>query len=208
MIAGYIAVFLLMFFTATGCGSGDKGAVQQPAGDDSVTGADGAGGSAATPPAASGSAASTELTSEEKAKAEEKLSTATKAVLGTPFKIMSLGETYVFGLGITNVFPKEKKFKMAVRLREAKTSGGVATLIPGIDETIEDWLSKNKFKTITIGSGEETVVPIIVTVGPKISATQATIAGSYAFDVNVEYEQSDQFFDDYVELDLTVKVKG
>lgn len=195
---------LLALSLMTGCGDDAapiKGAdVSQPTADAQPSGNT----AAPSQPAATGSAS---LSSFEESAARDKLKGVDKVSVGTPYKILSIGETYAFGAGVINSYPKETNFRLAIRFSEAKTTGGLATLIPGIDDTIYGWLSQSKFKTITVGSGEKAVMPIIVSVGPKISGSQDTIAGSYTFDVKVEYEKTPQFWDTYGQQKLVIKIK-
>jgi len=124
-------------------------------------------------------------------------------------KIMAVGDAYVFGLGIKNIYPQEENFRIKFRVVDAKaTSGGLSNLVT-TDETIDGWLARNRFGVITIPNMGEKIVPIIVEVGPKVSVTQDTVTGTYTFEILVEYEKTSQFWDRYdaAEHLLAIKVR-
>ncbi|MBU0535681.1 MAG: hypothetical protein KKE20_01855 [Nanoarchaeota archaeon] len=199
----YLYAILIILVVAIGCGKGPDTVTSTPTAD-SGTGAQQTQQTAQTTQTA---AVSYELSSEEEAKATQ-FEQAKKTMISTPYKIMQVGDVYVFGLGIKNVMPKEGNFRVALHFKEAKTTGGVATLIEGTeDDAMITWLGKNRFGIEKIGSGQEKVLPLIVEVKPTIGPGENTIPGSYVFDVMVEYESTPQFWDTYQENTLTIKVK-
>ncbi|MCX8147129.1 MAG: hypothetical protein N3D84_01530 [Candidatus Woesearchaeota archaeon] len=148
------------------------------------------------------------LTSEEEKKLFEILNPGKKTALSTSYKTMSIGDVYVFAIGITNIFPDEKSYKIEVEFKEGKENvGGIANLITDIDDTIYTWFAKNKFEVKKLKSEEQAVIPLIVEIKPKIGANKNTVVGTYNFDIKVMYESSPQFWDLYESNLLSIRVK-
>lgn len=148
---------------------------------------------------------SLELTSDESAKALSRLDIMSKSVISTPSKVVNLGETYVFGVGIINAMPKSNNFKVVIHFKEAK-SKGLATLLEGVDDnTMLDWVSKSKLSVIKLDSQEKKVLPLVVEVLPNMGPGKATEPGSYVFDVDTQYE-TQYGWESYALNILTVRV--
>jgi hypothetical protein len=160
---------------------------------------------AAQTPAAASQPVSLELTSAEEGKALARLDIASKSVISTPSKVVNLGETYVFGVGIINVMPKTNNFKMVIHFKEAK-SKGLATLLEGVDDnTMLDWVSKSKLSIVKLDSQEKQVLPLVVQVLPNMGPGKATEPGSYVFDVDTQYE-TQYGWETYALNTLTIRV--
>lgn len=131
----------------------------------------------------------------EKSLAEEKLKKGQKVAISTSMKIMAVGDVYTFAVGIRNTYPNPKNFRLKPVLDDAKSTG-LSNLI-STDETIENWLARNKFSSFELGGAEQKIVPLIVEVGPEVAAGAATGPGSYTFDVEFEIESTPGFWDKY-----------
>ena len=198
----YVFMILLILLVAAGCSKGEE-----TVGPTAAPAAGGGAAASSQQTAQPSAAASYDLGSDEAAKALD-FESSKKTRISTSFKIMQVGEVYVFGVGVKNMMPKGANFKLDVHFREGKTSGGLATLIEEADEdTMLGWIGKNRFSTFSIPGNGEKVVPIIMEVNPQIGQGESTMPGSYAFDVIVNYESSPQFWDPYEENILTIKVK-
>lgn len=149
----------------------------------------------------------TTLFDAEKSLSSDKLKKGERVAVSTPLKMMNVGDVYTFGVGIKNIYPNPKNFRLKPVLDDAKSTG-LANLIH-TDDTIEGWLARNRFETFTLQSGEEKVVPFIVEVGPEVAAGGKTVPGSYTFDVAFEIETTPRFWDKYNEGQdpLVIKVK-
>ncbi len=200
----YLYAFILVLTVIVGCSSGQDTAVT-PSQDSSQDGGEGASASSGAqdqPPSQS-----YELSQEERNKALE-FEQGKKTKLSTNYRIMEEGDVYVFGLGIKNVMPKEKNFKIDIYFKEAKTTGGLATPISEADkDTMLSWAGRNRFSNVEMEGNSETVIPVTMEVTPQIGPGEETIPGSYVFTIDVDYESSPRFWDDYSEEDLTIKVK-
>lgn len=198
----YLYAIMLVLVVAIGCSKG--GDVVSPSKTTSGQTATGAGS------VADSSAANTvsyELTPEEESKATS-FEQGKKTVISTGYKIMNVGDAYVFAIGIKNVIPKDTNFKIVPHFGGAKTTGGVATLIPEANEDVMlEWLGRNRFSIIKIGANGQTVVPLIVEVKSDIGPGKTIVPGSYNFDIDVMYESSSQFWDEYSAEVLAIKVK-
>ena len=147
------------------------------------------------------------LSDAEKKLSEDRLKTGEKVAVSTPLKMMNIGDVYTFAVGIKNIYPNPKNFRLNPKFDNAKTSG-LANLIH-TDSAIDSWLGRNRFESFTLASGEQKIVPLIVEVGPEIAADSETIPGSYTFEVIFEIESSPRFWDKYNtgEDPLVIKIK-
>ncbi|MBD3313882.1 hypothetical protein GF345_05565 [Candidatus Woesearchaeota archaeon] len=203
----YLYMAILVLVIALGCSKGPETPSQttEPSSQDSAMIDDES--DAEETSAESSEPASYDLSSEEAEKAVD-FEQGKKTRISTPYKIIQVGDTYVFGVGIKNVMPREQRFRLKVHFKEAKTTGGLATLIDvADDDTMLSWMGNNRFTTVELGPGESTAEPLIVEVKPTIGPGESTIPGSYVFDVLIEYESSPRFWDSYEENILTIKVK-
>ncbi|MFC1753765.1 hypothetical protein ACFL96_10300 [Thermoproteota archaeon] len=211
----YLYIALIILILVIGCSkapadTGDSDADDTISGSQTQADSQPADDTTDTAPAGTADAApddSYALSSEEEAKAKN-FESGRKTMISTPYKIMQVGDVYVFGVGIKNILPGEYNFRIQLHFSEAKTTGGLATLMEGTDEdTMLGWMGKNRFSQIKIAPNEETVVPLIVYVGSDIGPGESTGPGSYDFDIGVEYESNPHFWEEYETNVLTIKVK-
>ncbi|MFO8016614.1 MAG: hypothetical protein R6U32_05910 [Candidatus Woesearchaeota archaeon] len=215
----YVISVIAILTILSGCGNGNTVVTPDSEGDDqqAETGAQDSTASYDSGSSAEGdsqdsaseeaSDVSMELSADERNLAEERLDKGERVALSTPYKIMEIGDSYVFAVGIKNIYPNTKRFRLDLEIEDAKTSG-LSNLIH-TDETIYNWFSRNTFSTFTLDDSEEKIVPLIVEVGPYVAEGEETVPGSYTFDITFEYETSDGFWDNYntgQDL-LTIKVK-
>ena len=138
------------------------------------------------------------LSSSEKKLAEDKLTTSNYiAVSKTNFgaDALSIGDVYVFGIGVLNIKPTEEEFFIEARFIEAKDQ--VSSAIETDKNVMESWLAKNNFgQTYKLETQKQTVIPLIIEVGNKRKSDMETIPGTYVFEVEVK-TKNDVFSDDY-----------
>ena len=199
MVISSIVLGLLM----TGCGSKDTDVVVPADGGDSGLVVQ----TPADTPAPAPSTTSMTLSESEKTLALDKLDKGERVAVSTPYKVMGVGDTYVFAVAVKNIYPKAYNFRLKPKINDAKSTG-LANLIH-TDDTIENWLANNRFETFSLDMQGEKVVPLIVTVGPDVAVDQKTIAGSYTFEIVFEYEPNSRFWEKYNTGEdlLVIKVK-
>ena len=137
------------------------------------------------------------LTQEEKQLAIDKLGSGRVAISRT-MKKLGVGDGYVIGLAIKNIYYKPAKFNIQMNFLEANRffKGGSEPLTATVDDdTIMSWFDYNK--EITLNSQEQTVVPIKIIIGNKINSEMDTpLNSSYQFSVDVKQDENG-FLKDY-----------
>ncbi|MBW2999450.1 hypothetical protein KY339_02155 [Candidatus Woesearchaeota archaeon] len=148
-----------------------------------------------------------ELTSAERAKVEKEVATS-KVVISTPSIKLDVGDVHVFALGINNVHPKTVRFRIVPQFESAmEMTGGLANRMEADDNTMLGWLAKNKFTTIELDMAEHIILPLIVEVGQNKAPGEPVVTGSYTFDIEVQFEEAEQFWKNYDEKSHTITIR-
>ncbi len=148
-----------------------------------------------------------ELSSEDIELLNKKLTKGTKATMTylTSKKVMSVGEYFVFGLGITNTGLEKKKFHVDVEFNKAKDD--FDNIIETDESVMEKWLSGNRFEDFELDSLEQKKIPIGIFVYDKIKADKKTAPGTYYFRATVSTYRNANYLDKYATFDFNVRVK-
>lgn len=101
------------------------------------------------------------------------------------FRSMDTGESYVFGLGLTNVYVRQFYFKIDLSLDKAVDSR--SNRIEGVDpEYVNRWLEETTF-VFPLTQSEIKIIPLKVKVGNEISDGIPTKPGSYTYNIKITY---------------------
>ncbi|MBN1502507.1 hypothetical protein JW930_03105 [Candidatus Woesearchaeota archaeon] len=128
-----------------------------------------------------------ELSQEEYDKVEENI-LHDKYIISASSKKMEMGDSFVFGFGIHNLYPKEYRFRPTVEATRADiTIGGLLNPTTFDPEVMATWFSDDFFNELEIEGSSYVIVPMKVTVGPEKGVDDPTLPGSYYFEISGEY---------------------
>lgn len=203
----YALLVLIAVISLLLAGCSDKGGTEVVIPEDTSSGAATQAATATSQASTTTSTTSLTLSPAEEALAADKLKKGERVSVSTPYKVMSVGDIYVFAVGVKNIYPKTYNFRLRPNFDNAKSSG-LANIIH-TDDTVESWIARNSFTSFALENGEERIVPLIVEVKPKVAETQDTIPGSYTFEIVFEYEKISRFWEKYNTGEdlLVIKVK-
>lgn len=147
------------------------------------------------------------LSDSERALLKSRFPASKRAELSTPLvKNLHSGDVYVAALGLRNILGgATETFTVTIKFREAKDFSG--SILQTDDALVQDWLGKNLYTTYTLERGDEIVLPIIIDVGDKLTASgDPVVPGTYIYDVYIAYVTNPEMTDPYQNLILTVQV--
>ena len=141
---------------------------------------------------------------EDALKQKLKLSTKAEFLVSSYPQGLSVGESHVFALGITNVMQEERKFMLELVFTNARDTNNNPITVD--KQTILRWLDRNEFEDYTLEKYQQVFLPIGVTVGPEIAPGVSTVPGNYYFDVVLKYQRTQYTVDSYITLPFSFRV--